>query len=162
MVDRYQLILGLIPKLRRFAHAVSGDAGIGDEIVKTSIGDVLKQQFVSRDKENLYRSLLSEVYRGTRVWDGSVTPCSIAAHAGIESSNVTDRLMSLSLPERAALVLATTDTLAYSTIAEIMGIGESAVRGYLTQARGKLSVGRIDHSEPIVEGESPVRATSPQ
>lgn len=160
MADRHELILELIPRLRRFARAVAGDAGLGDDVVKLAIVDALHQPVASKDKEAVFQRMLATVFHKVRQRVRPDVAQPVGANAAIDPSNVADRLMSLSLPERAALVLATTEALAYANIGEIIGTGEPAVRGYLTQAREKLCVGSFDHPEPIAEGEHPVRATS--
>lgn len=161
MADRHQLILELIPRLRRFARAVSGDIGLGDDAVKSAIVDALRQRFGSQDQERLFRSLLSAIYGDFKMQDaiGAVRP--VAANSAVDASNVADRLRALPLAERAALVLATTEALSYRSIAEIMGVDEMALRGHLAQAREKLGVGSIDQPDLPADGVGYVRAASP-
>jgi len=160
MANQHQLIFELIPRLRRFARAVSGDADMGDNAVKSAIVDALRRPLASQDKERLFCSFSSAIYGVFEMQEVPRGTQPVAANAEIDSSNVVDRLMSLSLPERAAIVLATTEALAYRSIAEIMSIGELAMRAHLTRAREKLCVGRIDHPEPGAGGEGHVRKTS--
>lgn len=161
MADRHQLILELIPRLRRFAHAVCGDTDAGDDAVNSALVEAMHRPISSRDQERLFRGLLSAIYSGLEPQKSLAAVKPVAAIAMADSSKVADLLTSLSVPERAALILATTEALAYRSIAEIMGIGEPSVRAHLTRAREKLRVGLIDQIEAEANGEGHVRAASP-
>lgn len=160
MADRQQLILDLIPRLRRFAHAVCGDTGIGDDAVNSALVEAMRQPLASRNKERLFHSLLSAIYGGLKTGNGLAAVKPDATNAAVGSSTMADRLMSLSLQERAAIVLATTEALAYRSIAGIMGVGEPDVRTHLRQAREKLCADSMGQPEPEGNGEGHVRAAS--
>ncbi len=160
MAEQHQLILELVPRLRRFARAISGDADAGDDAVKSAIVDALQQPFASQNKKRLFCRLLSSIYADLKVQDRTGAGRPVAANAAPDLSNAAKRLMSLSLPERAALVLVTTEELAYHLIAEVMGTGEAVARGHLARARGKLCVDSNDQPDSLTDGEGHVRAAS--
>ncbi len=126
-----------------------GNVEAADIAVEIALCRMLEQSPISRNGNELYCGLLSQVYdacleENRDRWTEPSPPA---------VDTIADLLSLLPPRERATLVLASIEGCGYATIAEITKSSEMAVRKDLVQAREKLRLMTVKPIETTTEGE---------
>ncbi len=113
-----------LPKLRRYARAITGSTKAGDDAVITAIEGLDLTEVPERADLALFAALdktLQDVFDDTAA-----------------QSSEDDPLSSLGLPERRALLLSAVEEFSTPDVATIMGTYEEQVDAYLADSENKL------------------------
>lgn len=155
----------LVPRLRRFAYALTGSRPDGDDLVQAACVKALERLHQYRDGTRLDRWLfrivqttwLDRVRRMRRCDTGSgPAALDLLSDDGTAVRQTEDRLMlarvraeMAELPEdqRAVLALVAIDGTSYAEAAAILGIPVGTVMSRLARARARL-ISRIGDSTP--------------
>lgn len=141
-----------LPRLRRFAHALCGNAALADDLVQDCVERALMQAQVAREIRSLgpwLRSVLHNLFidevrrrksRGTNMDVQDFTDdikLSVPAH-GSEVADLLAATARLSEEHRHIIVLAGVEALSYREIAEELGTPIGTVMSRLARARAAL------------------------
>jgi CheY-like chemotaxis protein/DNA-directed RNA polymerase specialized sigma24 family protein len=152
-----QEIARVLPFLRRYARAVTGDQARGDRDVAaalTGLADRLAEERLHDPRLALFRALHD-------TWNGSRLPAAVAEEPSdsdlLEGTLALEtRLHELAPPFRQALLLATLEEFDRSEVAQIMAVGEAEVDALLDEAKAELR--RQPPSRVLVVEDEPVIA----
>lgn len=162
-----QTLVVLLPRLRRFAIALSGSAQEAEDLVQTAVERALKNeaawaQHARLDSvmfkviENLWidevRSARRRLYGGetpetTPGSDGRAT-----ADARLDLADVRRALDLLSEDQRAVVALVVLEGMAYKDVAETLSVPIGTVMSRLSRARASLSAALIKAPEETEGG----------
>ncbi len=150
-------LIGLLPSLRRYARAISGDAALADDLVQDSIERALARAATLRQPDRLgawMRGIVHNLYldelrrrrvRGVRVdVEDMSDDLALSTHAGGGAPDhapldaVARAMQGLSLEHRQILVLAGVEELPYRAIAEELQVPMGTVMSRLARARAAL------------------------
>jgi RNA polymerase sigma-70 factor (ECF subfamily) len=173
-------LIGLLPSLRRYARAISGDAALADDLVQDSIERALARAATLRQPDRLgawMRGIVHNLYldelrrrrvRGVRVdVEDMSDDLALSTHAGGGAPDhapldaVARAMQGLSLEHRQILVLAGVEELPYRAIAEELQVPMGTVMSRLARARAALrralESGDPAHGElhAFIDGELP-------
>ena len=148
------LLVALIPNLRRFAGKLTGSSDDGDDLVQSTLERALFKQHQLRGVEEIRSwvfSILHSVWfnelraRKVRRGSGFVDTESLVDTSGAsnpEAQQVSVQISRLiaELPEaqRAVLLLVDVEGLSYQEVSEVVGIPKGTVMSRLARARKKL------------------------
>lgn len=151
MDDVRWLIARELPRLRRYARALRGDAG-ADDLVQDCVERALRKHALWRRGTNirawlfrmLYNIHLSALRRGGRMphfvpYDELAAPAANAdASAGLELSEAARALEELPPEQRDVVLLVALEGLRYDEVAQVLGIAIGTVRSRLSRGRSAL------------------------
>lgn len=161
-------LVALLPRLRRFARSLSGDASLADDLVQLACERALRSQTQWEEGTRLdawvfriLRNVWIDAVRKRR-GEGVVQPVEEAldlagedgrrvAHASIAANAVMEGLASLADDHRQVLTLVCVEELSYREAAEALGVPIGTVMSRLSRARRALA-GALG----MTEGESPL------
>lgn len=127
---RYALLM-LIPRLRRHALALVGDAGVADDLVHDTLERFRSAPPSSGDLRNELLTLMHQVH-------GEPAPTERAASRVGFTPHVDEALQLLSLAQRQVLLLAVLEDLPYEQVAAVLDRSPEEVASLLAQARARL------------------------
>ena len=148
-------IVALLPRLRRFARALTGQQADADDIVQIAVERALMRLDQFQPGTRLDAWLLTIVRNawldeararprrarvfadaelGERVGDGGEA----SAHAKLEANEVRKAMQSLPEEQREAVALVCVDGLAYREAAEVMGVPIGTLTSRLARGREAL------------------------
>jgi RNA polymerase sigma-70 factor (ECF subfamily) len=129
MMEEMQRIVELIPRLRRYARALTGDTVAADRLVQATL---------ERAREELH---LLPPGPDLRVWLYSLmhhVPAADTRPGQAPQGDLEQALAQLPHDQRAVLLLVCTEELTYEEVAQVLGIPEGSVMSRLSSAREKL------------------------
>ena len=143
-------LIAEIPRLRRYAHALLGDAGLADDLVQDTLERALQKAALWRGGNlcawlltlmhnifvNQWKKSRKVEYRPSE--DLPETPVADAQHHGLELRDLNRALAQLSDEHRAILLLIGLEELSYEEAAEVIGVPIGTVMSRLARARDKL------------------------
>ncbi len=133
--DSVQVIAQHLPYLRRYARALTGDQGSGDQLVRASLERLLRNEQPLRDdsiKLSLYRAL-------SLVWTEQALPAPAEGHVAIENSGIVAHgVARLGDVRRQILILSTLEGFAPTQVATIMALDEDEIRAELAAGKHEL------------------------
>jgi RNA polymerase sigma-70 factor, ECF subfamily len=138
-LDHEQRLVEFIPRLRRYARALVGDAGAADDLVQETLARARAKLDLYREGTDL-RAWLFTVMHTIHVKNMR------AAHTGdpIEEPelllvrDLEQAIGSLSAEERSVLLLVTLEGMTYEDVARTLGIPAGTVVSRLSRARKRL------------------------
>jgi RNA polymerase sigma-70 factor, ECF subfamily len=157
-------LLAALPRLRRYARVLTGDATRADDLVQEALArawekrrlwsagsdlrawlfTVMHNVFVNQRalarREKLHVSLDSEG-EGTEAWQIPVRPMQ---YARVELMELMQHVGRLPVEQREVLLLAVVEELRYEEIAAVLGIPVGTVMSRLSRAREKLRAAFAD------------------
>ena len=151
MVSRRDAVAAEIPKLRRYARALTGDDGEADDLIQDTLERALARLDQWRDGESPRKWLFS-ILHNLHV-DGLRRRSRRPPHVGLDSLGVEqsapaadgasgrdlDRaLQLLSAEQRQVVLLIGLEGLSYAEIAEVLSIPVGTVMSRLARGRGRL------------------------
>ena len=162
-MDTRQAVIAEIPKLRRFARALSGDPALADDLVQDCLVRALGRLHLWRENtnmrawlftilRNLHLNQLRHLARRPREASldemgdshGSVAP---NQGDGIALRDLSNALSKLSDEQREVVLLIGLEGMTYQQTADIVGVPLGTVMSRLS--RGREALGRLmDDSEP--------------
>ena len=143
-------LIAEVPRLRRYAQALLGDAGLADDLVQDTLERALQKASLWQGG-NLCAWLLTLMhniflnqwkrnrkieYRASE--DLPETPVAEAQHHGLELRDLKNALGQLSDEHRAVLLLIGLEELSYEEAAEVIGVPIGTVMSRLARARDRL------------------------
>ena len=153
MQDKAQLIIEQIPKLRRYARALTGDASLADDLVQDSLERAWSRFHLFRPGSNIrawmftimhncYANTVRRAKHRPRVvpleeW-GSDAQIGPAQEKAVELNNVAAALRQLPDEQRAVLLLVGLEELTYAEAAKILDIPLGTVMSRLSRGRERL------------------------
>ncbi len=149
MTDRDQVV-ALIPRLRRYAHALAGDAGLADDLVQDTLERALGKFHLWRPGSDLRAwlfTLMHNVYvnqlrrrRESTAFDEETMEIPVrAAQAGALLSRDLQRgLQRLPAEQLEVLLLVVLEDMSYQEVATTLGVPIGTVMSRLSRARDKL------------------------
>lgn len=136
-----------IPRLRRYARALTHDATWADDLVQDTLERALRRRWLFRINSNLtawlftmlYRLYLNEAARRRVVvaMDEDAPEPAMSADPGLQL-DMQRALARLSAEHRAVIVLVGLEQLSYKETAEVLNIPLGTVMSRLTRAREQL------------------------
>ena len=153
MQDKAQLIIEQIPKLRRYAHALTGDAALADDLVQDSLERAWSRFHLWRPGSNIrawmftimhncYANTVRRAKHRPRVvpleeWggDAQIGP---AQEKATELRQVGEALRQLPEEQRAVVLLVGLEEHTYAEAAKILGIPLGTVMSRLSRGRERL------------------------
>ncbi len=147
-----------IPRLRRYARALTHDVAWADDLVQDTLERALQRRWLFRFNSNLtawlftilYRLYLNEVSR-RRVFeavpDDDLPEPSLSADMALRL-DMRRALTRLSVEHRAVIVLVGLEQLSYKEAADVLNVPIGTVMSRLTRARAQL--------RGLLSGEAPV------
>ena len=145
----------MLPRLRRFARALTGQASDADDIVQSAVEralmrldqfqpgsrldawllTIVRNAWIDEARARQRRSrVFADAELGERVGDGGET----AAHAKLEANEVRIAMQSLPEEQREAVALVCVDGLAYREAAEVLGVPIGTLTSRLARGREAL------------------------
>lgn len=173
MQKKETLIVQQIPRLRRYARALTGDAARADDLVQDCVERAWRKYHLFRRgsdirawmftiMHNLHVNTVRKAINRPAVvsladWDGdrSIRP---AQESAVEARGVVRALALLPPEQREVLLLVGLEELTYREIAKIVGIPIGTVMSRLSRGRQRLR--EITGDTPTVEAGSPKRSLS--
>ena len=146
-----QDIARLIPRLRRYACALTGDLGAGDDLVQHTLERARAKRHLFEPGLSLSASLhtlMHQVYlrqRGARAErldeevDASAAPVPLSER--LRPSDLERALQKLPDEQREVLLLVSMEGLSYEEVAAVLGVPVASVMSLLSRAREKLRAG---------------------
>jgi CheY-like chemotaxis protein len=132
-------IVAKLPFLRRYARALTGSQGAGDQYVRELLEVIIRDKPIDDGTEDLQRELFKLFHRiysstGSRPARPSLEP-------GLEGTADTMMRQVMALPsvERQVLLLSALERYSFSDVAYILGIPEPAVREIFNRAQESVS-----------------------
>lgn len=156
-----EAILEHLPRLRRYARALTGDRFAADDLVQDAVERALSRWALLRPGSNAAVWLLSimhNLYENQRkaAWrqvdNEDVPELSIRGSQsdGLELEDLVKALYRLSEEQRAVLLLIGLEELSYDEAAKVLGVPIGTVMSRLARARARL--GRLlDGREALIE-----------
>jgi len=161
-MDRRQVIIAEIPRLRRFARALAGDSVAADDLVQDCLERALGRLHLFRDKTNIrawlftiLRNLFLNQRRGIArrpqevPLDENQQPSGEAVAnqgQGLAIRDLERALSSLPDPQREVILLIGLEGMSYKETAKILGVPVGTVMSRLSRGRETL--------RRLMEGES--------
>lgn len=157
----------LLPRLRRFARSLAGDAAAADDVVQAALERALRHWDPHREDEALQAWLFSIVYRQfvddhrrARRWQRVLSVFgAVPAESALSPERVHEGQEMLALfarlPEehRALLLLVSVEGFSYRQAADMLGLPIGTVMSRLSRAREKLRAlgeGRTSPAPPAL------------
>ncbi len=166
--DLHSALLGLLPRLRRFAVALTGSTVDAEDLVQTAYDRAMSRRAQFRADTELVawmyrvmRNLPIDENRGLPDgrWDGMNAAREVAGNVGeaIAESNITPATVRRALAdppehERIMLILICVDGMSYNDAAEILDIPIGAMASRMARAREALHEQIANHSHSGVAG----------
>ena len=156
-----------IPRLRRYARALTRDACAADDLVQETLTRGLLKQHLWVEGTNLrawlftimhnqyVNSVRRAVREGTAVEISETEPSLSCAPSQLKSLELRDldvALGKLSQEQRAVILLVGLEGMRYDAVAEITGVPVGTVRSRLS--RGRQELRRLMDVQPEMQGES--------
>lgn len=149
MPDFSQELALQIPRLRRYARALTHNAAWADDLVQDTLERALRRRWLFRLQSNLpawlmtilYRLYLNDIARNRRQQDDPAAILMPEPGSGTDEGALIDMqraLASLSTDHRAVIVLVGLEQVSYQEAAEILGVPIGTVMSRLTRARSQL------------------------
>ena len=153
MRDRKALIVEQIPRLRRYARALTGDAELADDLVQDSVERAWRKLHLWRPGSDL-RAWMFTIMRHIHVnavrkgmnrppvvsladWHGD-KPSRPFQEIAVEARAAVDALALLSMEQRQVILLVGLEGLTYQEVAKIVGIPIGTVMSRLSRGRQRL------------------------
>jgi RNA polymerase sigma factor (sigma-70 family) len=148
-------IAAMLPRLRRFARALTGQAADADDIVQIAVEralmrldqfqpgtrldawllTIVRNAWIDEARARQRRAqVFADAELGERVGDGGEA----AAHAKLEANEVRKAMQSLPDEQREAVALVCVDGLAYREAAEVLGVPIGTLTSRLARGREAL------------------------
>lgn len=138
-----------IPRLRRYARALTHNAAWADDLVQDTLERALRRRWLFRLQGNLtswlmtilYRLYLNDLARNRRQQEEPTTPRMPEPGNAADEGTLLDMqraLASLSPDHRAVIVLVGLEQVSYQEAAGILGVPIGTVMSRLTRARSQL------------------------
>ncbi len=151
-----------IPRLRRYARALTHDIAWADDLVQDTLERALQRRWLFRINSNLtawlltmlYRLYLNEAKRRTRVataGDDAAEPAALDDPA--LQLDMRRALESLSPEQRAVILLIGLEQMSYQEAAEVLDIPLGTVMSRLTRARTALR--KLLSDQPLSAPDTP-------
>jgi RNA polymerase sigma-70 factor, ECF subfamily len=149
-LDKQPRLAELIPRLRRYARALVGDAAAADDLVQGTLARARAKLDLYREGTDLRAGLFTvmhDIYannmRATHASEPTEEEDSDAAVCVPQGDPLgvrdLERAMArLTLEQRSVLLLVTLEDMSYDDVARTLGIPASTVISRLSGARGKL------------------------
>lgn len=153
----------LIPRLRRFARALTREPAAADDLVQAALERALRA-WASRRREGalqpwlfsiLYRQFVDERRRAQR-WQAVLDVLGVAADAHAPSAervaegrDALARFAALPVEQRAVLMLVTVEGLSYREAAEALGLPVGTVMSRLSRGRDRMRQLADEHPAPV-------------
>lgn len=164
MSDFSQELASQIPRLRRYARALTHNAAWADDLVQDTLERALRRRWLFRIQGNLvswlmtilYRLYLNDLARNRRQQEDPAGEGVPEPGMGAEDGWQLDMrraLARLSPDHRAVVVLIGLEQASYQEAADILGVPVGTVMSRLTRARGQLRA--------ILSGQVEAGATMP-
>ncbi|MGE8499502.1 MAG: sigma factor-like helix-turn-helix DNA-binding protein [Pseudomonas sp.] len=123
-------LLMLLPRLRRHALALVGDAGVADELVHDTLESFREAPPCAGDLRSELLKFMHRVHREPAVSERPAA-CAFTPH-------VDEALQLLSLAQRQVILLAVLEDLPYEQVAMVLDIPVEKVASLLSQGRARL------------------------
>jgi RNA polymerase sigma-70 factor (ECF subfamily) len=168
MADIYKDVAAEIPRLRRYARALTRDVDAADDLVQEVLTRALTKQDLWRPGTNLRSWLFSIMHNqnvnrirrlvraGTMVELKDAEPQlhrTASQHASLELRDLDRSLGRLPEEQRAVILMVGLEGMPYEDVAEVLGIPVGTVRSRLS--RGRYALRRMMGAEPK---KPPIRA----
>ncbi|HSH06832.1 MAG TPA: sigma-70 family RNA polymerase sigma factor [Burkholderiales bacterium] len=149
MTDRDQVV-ALIPRLRRYAHALAGDDGLADDLVQDTLERALGKFHLWRPGSDLRAwlfTLMHNVYvnqlrrrRESTAFDEETMeiPVRAAQEGALLSRDLQRGLQRLPAEQLEVLLLVVLEDMSYQEVATTLGVPIGTVMSRLSRARDKL------------------------
>lgn len=155
--SRFQIdLVALVPRLRRFAYALSGSTDAGDDLVQAACERALKNaaqfqpgtrldSWMFRIVQNLWLDAKRrDKVRGTAVDPDEARLSDSGSGARLAEDRITlarvrDGMEELPAEQRLVLVLVAIEGRSYREVAEMTGVPVGTVMSRLSRARGRLA-----------------------
>ena len=153
MQEKAQLIIEQIPRLRRYARALTGDASLADDLVQDSLERAWSRFHLWRPGSNIRAwmfTIMHNCYANTvrrakhrprlvplEEW-GSDAQIGPSQEKAVELANVAAALRQLPDEQRAVVLLVGLEELTYAEAAKILGIPLGTVMSRLSRGRARL------------------------
>lgn len=144
-------ILDHLPGLRRYARVLTGDTWAADDLVQDTLERACRKWLLWRSGSDLRAwlfTLMHNLYLNQRratvplqLLDSDGTPAGGSDHAYAACDTTLDLercLQRLPADQRAVLLLATLEDMAYADIARVLGIPVGTVMSRLSRARSRM------------------------
>lgn len=145
-------VVVVIPRLRRYARALTGDTLAADDLVQDTLERALSKRHLWRDGSDLRAwtfTIMHNVFvnqRRARVNDATVTlddeAHAVAAHASavdmLEVGEIDGAIRQLPVEQREVLLLIALEQLSYEETAQALGIPIGTVMSRLHRARERV------------------------
>jgi RNA polymerase sigma-70 factor (ECF subfamily) len=152
-------LLAAIPRLRRYARVLAGDASRADDLVQEALArawekrrlwqpgsdlrawlftimhNVFVNQRASAKREDAHVSLDADTESGRSAWQVAVAP---AQYARVELNEMLVQVGRLPSEQRETLLLAVVEEMKYEEIAAMLSVPVGTVMSRLSRAREKL------------------------
>ncbi len=162
MADR-DLVVAEIPRLRRYARALTGDAARADDLVQDTLERALSRWSLWRAGSNLrawlfaimHNVFVNQIKAGQRIdyygdEDASPEPETRATQSdALELGDLAKVLQGLPVQQREVLLLIALEELSYGDTAKALGIPIGTVMSRLSRARERLR-GLLAGDEPAL------------
>jgi RNA polymerase sigma-70 factor (ECF subfamily) len=145
-------IIELLPRLRRYARALVGDAERADDLVQDCVERALSRWHLWRQPHdlrawlftimhNIHANAVRRVVRGPGFVDiehahAAATPPDQIEHIAL--GEVIGRLNALPEPQRAVVLLVALEGMTYEEVAKVLGVPVGTVMSRLSRARERL------------------------
>lgn len=159
MLEFSQELALQIPRLRRYARALTHNAAWADDLVQDTLERALRRRWLFRLQGNLtawlmtilYRLYLNDLARNRRQQDDPAATAISEPDSAVEDGALIDMqraLASLSADHRAVIVLVGLEQVSYQEAADILGVPIGTVMSRLTRARSQLRAILSGQAEP--------------
>jgi RNA polymerase sigma-70 factor (ECF subfamily) len=151
MASRREAVVGQIPRLRRYARALTGDEGEADDLIQDTLERALVRLDQWRDGDNPSKWMFSILHnlhvdglrrrsrRPLHVGLESVGSASSAATAdGASGCDVDRALQHLNVGQREVLLLVGVEGFSYAETADVLAIPIGTVMSRLARGRDRL------------------------
>ncbi len=155
MTETHEAILSAIPRLRRYAHALVGNAEAADDLVQACLERALSRLHLWREGSNMQAWLITILRNqfinqlrinqsrlaaaaSPRAGDPDTYPVPPTQHQTLAVMDITGALNSIPNEQREVLLLVGLEGFSYKETAEILGIPIGTVMSRL--ARGRESM----------------------
>ncbi|RJG02354.1 sigma-70 family RNA polymerase sigma factor [Noviherbaspirillum sedimenti] len=159
MLDFSQELALQIPRLRRYARALTHNAAWADDLVQDTLERALRRRWLFRLQSNLtawlmtilYRLYLNEAarYRKAQEMQAAQLPEPVGRDEHGWQIDMQRALARLSVEHRAVIVLVGLEQVSYQEAAEILGVPPGTIMSRLARARSQLRAilsGQVDAS----------------
>jgi RNA polymerase sigma-70 factor (ECF subfamily) len=148
MADFAQELAAQIPRLRRYARALTHNVAWADDLVQDTLERALRRRWLFRTSSNLtawlftilYRLYLNDVARrrdALRAAEEDMPESGMSEDMALQL-DVRQALAQLSAEHRAVIVLVGLEQLSYKEAADVLGVPLGTVMSRLARARNQL------------------------